>query len=62
MSRNEDREAAQEKFRNACRDAGLDETQRQQFSRYMHDQDMLEGYVSYQEIRSAAEEWLRENR
>lgn len=57
--RKENREAAQQKFRNACRDAGLNDVQRQQFSRYMHDKGLLEDYMSYQDIRKHAEDWLR---
>lgn len=60
--RKEDRESAQEKFRNACRDAGLSETQRHEFSQYMHDRGLLSDYMSYQEIRNHAEGWLRDHR
>ncbi|MPM34099.1 hypothetical protein SDC9_80680 [bioreactor metagenome] len=55
--RKEDRESAQQKFRNACKAAGLSEAERQEFSKYMHNNNLLSDYMSYGDIKSLAEEW-----
>lgn len=55
--RKENRESAQEKFRNACQAAGLSEAERQEFSKYMHNNNLLSDYMSYDEIKRLAGEW-----
>jgi hypothetical protein len=57
MSRKEDREAAQKKFRDACKGAGLSELEMREFSKYMHNQNLLEDYMSYDDIKKLAREW-----
>jgi|GEM_PF-6124677 len=62
QGRKENRESAQDKFRDACRNAGMNDTQRQEFSRYLHNRGELTDYMSYSDIRSKADQWLREHR
>lgn len=40
-----------ERFHNACRDAGLSSTQEHEFSHYLHDSGQNEERMAYQEIR-----------
>lgn len=55
--RKENREAAQKKFRDACKGAHLSEAEMREFSHYMHNKGLLIDYMSYEEIKSLAAEW-----
>lgn len=57
MSRREDREAAQKKFDQACKAAGLTDTEQAAFGRYCHENNLLQDYMSYDEIKRLASEW-----
>ena len=55
--RKENQESANSKFYNAGKAAGLSEQERRAFSEYMHNQNLLRDYMSYDEIKRLAEEW-----
>jgi hypothetical protein len=57
LARKENRESAQEKFRNACKAAGLSTAERQEFSKYMHNKNLLSDYMEYGELKRLASEW-----
>lgn len=55
--RKENRESAQEKFRNACKNAGLSEAEMREFSHYCHDHGVLDDYMTYDQIKDLASKW-----
>lgn len=57
QDRKENRESAQEKFRNACKAAGLSDLEMREFSKYCHEKNLLNDYMSYQEIKNLASQW-----
>lgn len=57
--KHESNQSENERFHNACRDAGLSSTQEREFSHYLHDSGQNEERMEYQEIRNLAEDWLR---
>lgn len=57
--RKQDREAAQKLFDDACRGAQLTTCEKQEFSNYMHNNNLFEDYTTYNRMKALAEEWQR---
>jgi hypothetical protein len=57
--RKENRKSAQEKFRNACKGAGLSRAEMRAFSHYCHDHNVLYDYMPYGELKRLASTWKR---